>query len=612
MESSEEVDAFTAEYNKILKQLPSMLETADPMPPHLQKYMKSSKRRRTKQPRHHHHHKRHTDSVDKEQFDPMHSNNNNDDEHYPPLITDSYFNLEHVSVNPRETPSTSTSTRHSKHSHSHSSSKHHSRKRTTSHRSSTRQIRRHHKYHIEESPKYLRSDEIHSSSLHRQEDDDIVTIEELKRINAVLSSTAKREAPRESKLARPVVSSEHDLQHACTQTDEVQCEQQSECKATQTESVEAAPVKIQDTKINQLISKLSNEVSDKSQRCSELEQDNIALENELKVKQKEVMELSLAISSWKQQMEDQQIYCNNLIKHLDEKSRNEALLRKEINEQQKQLESAHIKLQQHLGSSALAGSTNNEIKELRESLIISEQKCLDWKKKWKQQCYKLEQYESEKVMNQHRIDQQLAEYQKIIQDFRAMMQNNLNSVNLNFANLQKENALLKQENEKLLFELGKIQETTFSEMDLKQNLNEKNNEIKELTKKLTTFQHNLQYNHLNGTMDKSVQCILFSADDENGRSGYKHGDAQSQLINQELNEISVEIYRLSINLQSKSFDIMNEYGFKSLTNSPKASKDQDTMNEMNRMHDAEDTEDVDKTSIIINCKKRFHEIKHIL
>ena len=36
-----------------------------------------------------------------------------------------------------------------------------------------------------------------------------------------------------------------------------------------------------------------------------------------------VINKNIEIERWKQQMEDQNIYCNNLIKHLDEKSRNE-------------------------------------------------------------------------------------------------------------------------------------------------------------------------------------------------------------------------------------------------------------------------------------------------
>ena len=54
-----------------------------------------------------------------------------------------------------------------------------------------------------------------------------------------------------------------------------------------------------------------------------------------------VINKNIEIERWKQQMEDQNIYCNNLIKHLDEKSRNEALLRKELQSQYKQLEDAN-------------------------------------------------------------------------------------------------------------------------------------------------------------------------------------------------------------------------------------------------------------------------------
>eukprot|EP01084_Bolivina_argentea_P004870 9210_1 len=330
-----------------------------------------------------------------------------------------------------------------------------------------------------------------------------------------------------------------------------------------------------------MICKLTTQLGDKTTQCMELKEDNQGLENEVRILKKECIDTKLEVNRWKQQIEDQTIYNNNLIKHLDEKSRNEALLRKEMNEQQKQLEAAHFKLQQFLIPKANKNE-HQEMSELREHLMISEQKCMDWKKKWKQQCYKIEQLESEKVMSEHRSDQQLQEYHKIIQDFRNMMKNNLESVNSNFQTLNQENMALKNENERLLFELGKFQENAFKngfKEHLKEDLNEKNNEINALTQQLSCLQRNLEKSHLNGTVDKGIQCTV-----EHG----KDGDA--------FNEISVEIYKLMMDLKAKSFDIINEYGFKSLTNSP--NKKSDAQNEL-----YQDTDDVDRTSMIINCKK---------
>merc|ERR1712176_1165249 len=196
-------------------------------------------------------------------------------------------------------------------------------------------------------------------------------------------------------------------------------------------------------------------------------------------------------------------------------------------------------------------------------------------------------------MNQHRVDEQLNGYQKIIEDFRNMMKNNLNSVNANFGQLNQENIALKAENERLLYELGKVQENAFLATHAERTKKaEKDSQISQLTEKLTEFQENLEKSHLNGTVDKSVQCI--------------HTNDGECNVDAEFNHVSIEIYKLINNLKEKTFEIVNEYGFKSLNNSPRKGM----ANGNRKLY--KDTDDVDASSMIINCKKRFCETKEIL
>jgi len=606
-EPSEEVDAFTREYTKILRQLPSMLE--EPMPKHLENYIKSTKKDRPEQQQ-----KLAICYTEDGASDATH-------DEYPPLMTDSYFNLSSISC------------------HDKNSRKRRNKQRSSS-SSSGRSSRAHKKRAILDTH-YIYDD--HSCRTHTA-DDDALTIQKLQRINELLTTRDTPPAAVATVAAQPAPITHT---NACVQTDSVavaavvdtlhrhtQTYIASQHKTVQTDAVEMAMMNMHtDSKIAQMISKLSDELADKSEKYTQLQHDHSALEGELKSKHTQIQQLTANVNAHKQQIEDHSIYCHNLLKHLDEKSRNEALLRREIHEHQKQLETAHVKLQHHPQQQQSSSNANAaEMKELREHLMVAEQKCLDWKKKWKQQCYRLEQYESEKVMTQHRIDQQLIEYQRIIQDFRDMMKNNLESVNENFQRLQVENTGLKQENEKLLAEMGKIQETAFGgsgsgdgdTVELKQNLSDKNSQIQALTQQLTQFQSNLELTHLNGTNDKAVQCIMFAADDDVNRD-QGHARVPDQelqkhnvLINKEFNELSIEIFKLSINLQSKSSDVMNEYGFCSVNNSPlKKGKTVALLSispnaslfDVGRM---DDTDDIDKTSIVVNCKKRFYETKQIL
>merc|ERR1712228_26980 len=95
-------------------------------------------------------------------------------------------------------------------------------------------------------------------------------------------------------------------------------------------------------------------------------------------------------------------------------------------------------------------------------------------------------------------------------------------------------------------------------------------------------------------MDKSVQCIDVMKEDGSRSAG-------CDVVDVEFNNLSIEIYKLIINLKEKSFDIVNEYGLNSLTNSPKKLINKKKKN--GKLYQA-DTDDVDITSIIINCKKR--------
>jgi len=525
MASSDESDAFTTEYRKILKQLPSMLgQSTDSIPPHLQNYLASQS-----------------------QSGSIHSSED------------------------------------SKRRRRSSSSKKRSRESGSSRRRS--------KYHIEASSHRVEQPSFGSSN-------DLATMHELQRINEMLSArkpeplkeitlepmhlTTNATVPAAKlKSATPIRTQRKQSKSASTQTTPTKELKAEKAKAVSVPSLvtvetqtdpepKAAPVFASNTKMSGLMAKLTNELSDSSIACQRMKEENAALESELRRCKKESIDLRVGAGGIERQIEDQRIYAANLLKHLDEKTRNEAALRKEMFAQQKQLETAHLKLQ-HL----LQPKQSHEVQELRAHLMAAEQRCADWKKKWKQQCCKLEHLESEKIMSQHRVDQQLADYQKIIEDFRNMMKNNLQNVNANFHSLHKDNVALKAENERLLIDLGRVQENAFMAKHKEKEA-------------LAAAQSQSTERAMQTEREPEIEKVP-ARDAE--------ADAAAEA---EFDHMSVAVYELIIEIRAKSAEIVHEYGFKSLSSSPRRGR-----------KSACDTDD-DATSVLVTCRKRFAETRLVL
>merc|ERR1719204_1201318 len=94
----------------------------------------------------------------------------------------------------------------------------------------------------------------------------------------------------------------------------------------------------EETKMGAVIKRLSSELRTKWAECDRFKEDVDRTALELTESKKEALALRVELNECRQQMEDQQVYGWNLQKYLDDKSRNEAVLRQQVMAQQQRME----------------------------------------------------------------------------------------------------------------------------------------------------------------------------------------------------------------------------------------------------------------------------------
>jgi len=346
-----------------------------------------------------------------------------------------------------------------------------------------------------------------------------------------------------------------------------------------------------DTKMGAVIKKLTVDLRDKRSDCERSKEDVERLEAELTDSKKEAMTLRVQLSDCRQQMEDQRVYGWNLQKYLDEKSRNEALLRQQIMAQQQRMEQLAAQQQPR----KMTACERQEIAELRELLMASEQKAAEWRRKWKEQSFKMEGIESERIMKEQRSDRQLEEYHAMVHELRNVMSSNLDGVHRNFQKLNEEKLALEKENERLLMELGAVQETAILRRD---------REHQRLRAEAADAAAAETVDAVD-TAERAVQCA--EPEDVGRDAAEMEREEMRSEREHEVHALSQHVYDLIVSLKANANEIGDEFGM--------GPADQ-MMARGHSLGDEQfgplDTDDVDGASVTLSALKRLRESKLIL
>jgi len=368
------------------------------------------------------------------------------------------------------------------------------------------------------------------------------------------------------------------------------------------------------TKMGAVIKRLSAELRGKGTECEMLKEECCRSALEVTASKKEALALRVELNECRQQMEDQQVYGWNLQKYLDDKSRNEAVLRQQVMAQQQRMEqmvaAAHSHSHSQRQSASMSMEESREIESLRELLMASEQKCSDWRRKWKEQCFKMERLESDRMAAEQGVSRQIEEYHQMVEGLRAMMSCNLNDVHQNVQRLNAEKMALKKENERLLIELGAVQETAI----LQRETAKQHKERREREHEMAVIEED---EVVIMTADKAVQC-----GEEGVWSAINDDDDKRRERESQIYGLSQQIYDLMLSLKSNAFEIGNEYGVgfgfevgmkPDLDHKATDRKHQKRRElEFQQNHGVEDTDDVDRGDITLHSKHTLNETKVVL
>ena len=237
--------------------------------------------------------------------------------------------------------------------------------------------------------------------------------------------------------------------------------------------------------MGRLVENLSNECNNKSKEIKKLETDCELFETNLMLKEKEVLTLKMEMDRLKQSLSDQNVYSNNLTKHLNEKSKKEAILKREVSILTKQLEESNQKLQLKLIPN---NSELEEIRQLREALISLQQESHLWQTKYKTLLLNFNNLESEKIMISKQFNDHMNKYNSHISTIENALKMQINSLNNQLQTIKNENESLKDENAKLLNEMATTQTHTFDSQSIidnfKTQIQTKNDEIVSLKQQI--------------------------------------------------------------------------------------------------------------------------------